>query len=148
MANFDQYGRSASTSIGGPTAVPNGFTSSSASNGPALPQKWAFYIKAGAGGSADDVTLFSSALPVKAYIVSVSFTAQATVSMGTITLRDAAGGGGNALSAAVTAASSGAVASSATAIPATAAAAGSSVFARRSDSGIAGVLVIEYVPTV
>ncbi len=149
MANYDKYGRTVSTDKGSASAQPDGISSVSASGGPYVPQRWVFQLAAGAGGSADDVTLFSSALPFKCQLLDAYVKSDTTVSMGTVTLRSASGGGGTALSSAITAAAAGIVSRSAgVAGIATALASGSSLYARRSDSAIAGQLVIEYIPTV
>lgn len=146
--NYDAYPRTISSDPGSAAVAPGGISSVAASGGPFVPQQWSFYVKAGAGGSADDVTLYASALPCKCYILRVEFVAHATVSAGTITLRTATAGGGSALSAAVVAATAGAQTFSATALPTSALAADSSIYARRSDSAITGVLTITYIPTV
>jgi hypothetical protein len=148
MSNYDSYPRTVGTDQGSGALASGGVSSVAASGGPFVPQQWSFFILAGAGGSADDVTLFAAALPVKCYVLRVEFFATATVGSGTVTLRTAAAAGGSALSAAVVAATAGAQTFSATALPTAALAAASSIYARRSDSAVAGVLTITYVPTV
>lgn len=147
MATFDVYPRAKGTDAGS-VAVPNqGISSTSASGGPFVPMMMSFYIKAGAGGSADDVTLLSSALPDKMFILDVAFLPSASVATHTVTLRDTAAGGGTAYSSALSGAAAGTLGRTTT-TQGTAAAAASSLFARRSDSAVAGVLTITYIPTV
>jgi len=146
MSNFDVYDRSQGQDAGSP-ALPGSITSTSASGGAFVPCSMSFYIKAGAGGSADDVTLFSSALPAKMFVLDIGFACITAVSMSTVTLRDTSGGGGNALSTAMSSGTAGNVVRT-TVIPSSAAAAASSMFLRRSDNGAAGILTITYIPTV
>lgn len=147
MPTYDVYERAQGTDPGSVSPGNQSISSTSASGGPFVPQSMSFFLAAGAGGSADDVTLFSSSLPQKAFILNVSLMPTVGVSMATVTLRDAAAGGGNAYSSALAAGTAGTLAATTT-TRATAAAAASSLFARRSDSGVAGVLTITYIPTV
>lgn len=147
MANYDKYGRTVSTDPGSASAFPDGISSSSASGGPYVPQKWVFNLVAGSAG-ADDVTLVSS-MPSKCYILKVDVMPTATVSMGTVTIRTASGGGGTALSSAVACAAAGTLGSS-TGVAGNGAtvAAGTALYARRSDGTVAGIVEITWVPTV
>lgn len=148
MSTFDVYPRAQGTDPGSVSSgAVQGISSTSASGGPFMPQAMSFYIKAGAGGSADDVSLFVSALPAKCFILDVVFLPITGVAMSTVTLRDATAGGGNAYSSALASATAGTLARTTTTLG-TAAAAASSLYLRRSDSGAAGVLTIEYIPTV
>jgi hypothetical protein len=102
-------------------------------------------LVAGVGGAPDDVEIIASAMPVKASLLWSSLRPTAGGGGGeTVTLRTAAGGLGNALSGAM-------IADPADATPLSGApqsgvepntvAAGASVYARRSDSDIAGELI-------
>jgi len=97
-------------------------------------------IAAGAGGSADDVTL-TEHLPVGIEIVDVILhVGTAGAGGSTATVRTAAGGGGTALSSALSTASTGVVRS----VLATAATAvsGAALYLRRSDNALAGFVDI------
>jgi hypothetical protein len=147
MANYDIFPRTVGTDPGAASPGSQGISSTSASGGPFLVQEECFYVAAGAGGSADDVTFYSSALPSKRLILDVSFLPITGVASSTVTLRDAAAGAGNALSSALASVTAGTLARSTT-TKGTAQAAASSMFLRRSDSGVAGVVSILWVPTV
>ena len=147
MANLDFYQRAVSTDQGSAT-VGAGISSTSVSGGPfAGVQRLVFYIFAGAGGAADDVTLLTTALPAKSFILNVQFMTIGLVAASTVTLRDAAAGAGNAYSTALSSATAGLVAV-ATTTRAVAAAVNTSLFLRRSDSAISGVLLVDLIQTV
>lgn len=147
MPSFDVYPRAKGTDAGSAAVANQGISSTGASGGPFAPAQMSFFIKAGAGGSADDVTLMSAALPDKMFVLDVVFLPTASVATHTVTLRDTAAGGGTAYSSALSGATAGTLARTTT-TQGTAAAAASSLFARRSDSAVAGVLTISYIPTV
>ncbi|MBI2394985.1 MAG: hypothetical protein HYV09_35775 [Deltaproteobacteria bacterium] len=96
---------------------------------------------AGVGGSADDVTLFDAAWPFKARIVDVFAVIATAVEAKTAQLRDTAGGAGSALSDAFDAGSTGVKRNAAITATSTIDA-DASLFLRRSDSGLAGEVVI------
>lgn len=91
---------------------------------------------AGAGGSADDVTVFSSSAPFNFRILESWLITTTAVALSTVQARTATGGGGTALSTAMSATVAGKTSDNSTAT-ATVAASGTMVL-RRSDSGIAG----------
>ncbi len=96
---------------------------------------------AGGGGAPDDVTLVSAALPFPVRITGVAQMTSTGVVGQTVQLRTAAGGGGSALSSALAAAAAGTTYNSDSVTRTLAA--NASVFLRRSDSGIAGTILIE-----
>jgi hypothetical protein len=147
MASYDVFPRTVGTDPGSASPGAQGVSSTSASGGPFIPQEECFYIAAGAGGAADDVTLYSSALPSKRFVLDVAFLPITGVASSTVTLRDATAGGGNALSSALASVTAGTLART-TSTKATAQAAASSMYVRRSDSGVAGILSIFWIPTV
>lgn len=100
---------------------------------------------AGAGGSADDITLVSAATPFAMRVLEVITVTTTGVMAATCTLRTATGGAGTALSSAMAAASAGRTSS--TLSTTTEVAAGSSLVLRRSDSGIAGEVIIRVLRT-
>lgn len=95
---------------------------------------------AGAGGSADDVTIFSTNAPVGFLSLHIIARISTAVLGSTVTVRDAAAGGGNALSTAMSSAATGVVQTNSS-LPHSIAANGS-LFVRRSDSGVAGAVTI------
>jgi hypothetical protein len=148
MSNYDKYKLGITTDPG--SIVPNaigGVSNSSVSGGPFQDESQTFWIVAGAGGSADDVTLNSAALPYKAFITQVRFIPLTGVASSNVTLRSAAAGAGTAYSSALASVTAGTVAATTT-VATAAAAAGSSLYLRRSDSGIAGILQVSFLPTV
>jgi hypothetical protein len=98
---------------------------------------------AGGGGSADDVSIYSGGTlaPFKFRVLHTLLIVSTAVGGKTVTLRDAASGGGNALSDALSAAATGVVQDAAHTATRTIAAAGS-LYIHRSDSGIAGELIV------
>lgn len=149
MAEYDVYPRVQGTDKGSASVLNQGISSTSASGGPYAPARKAFYVAAGAGGSADDVTIYNSALEHKQFLVKVEFLTITGVAMSTVTLRTAAAAGGSALSSALTSATAGNLSTSTGATAcATALAADTSMHLRRSDSGVAGILYLDFVPTV
>lgn len=106
---------------------------------------WVIYVPfaAGAGGAADDVTIYNANAPGGFRILRTDFIIATAVALATVQLRSAAAGGGAALSATYTAA----VATEAPALTVsraatTTVATAGSVFLRRSDSGLAGEVMI------
>jgi len=94
-------------------------------------------VAAGAGGSPDDVTLVDS-LPFAGVVMDCEFIVTTGVGTDTVTYRDTAGGAGTALSSALGAGT--ADSRSRTELGAAPALAqGDSIYARRSDDGIAGI---------
>ena len=103
-------------------------------------------VTAGAGGAADDVTIYNANLPFRMRIVDAYFLTTAGEAGGrTVTLRSAAVGAGTAYTSAITCTATGKAFDNITTAPAVAAQ-NSSLFLRRSDSAIAGVLVIYGMP--
>lgn len=145
--SYDNYGRVVGTDPGSAAVYPGGVSSTSASGGSFVPQQVTFFMAAGAGGSADDVTLQSSNLPAKCYILDAVLMPTVGVSMATVTLRSAAAGGGTAYTSALAAGTAGTLSRTSTTV-ATAVAASTSLFARRSDSGVAGLVTVTFIPTV
>ena len=103
-------------------------------------------IPAGAGGSADDVTVFAANAPYAFDILDVAMMVSTAVGASTCQLRDTAGGGGAALSDALATATTG-TKRNAAATGAVAVAKGGSVYLRRSDSGVALDLLITLART-
>jgi hypothetical protein len=110
---------------------------------------WWVYVPvaAGAGGAADDVTVFNAAVPTKVRVADCFFITTTNVATKNVTLRDAAAGGGNALSSALSANATGTARNALTVATKTVAASGS-MYIRRDDSGIAGEMWILLVPTL
>lgn len=106
-----------------------------------------FSIPAGAGGSADDVTLFSSDIPHDLRWIEWRVIITTTVALATVEVRSASGGGGTSLSSVFVAAIAGEAALSASWTATATSASGTSAFLRRSDSGVALDLVGYYVKT-
>jgi hypothetical protein len=103
---------------------------------------------AGAGGSADDVVIFNATTPAPFAFVITDVTAiiSTAVSASTVQLRDTAAGAGTTLSDALATASTG-VKRNAAATTAPAVARGGTLIIRRSDSGIAGQVLVGIVRT-
>jgi hypothetical protein len=102
---------------------------------------------AGAGGAADDVAVFTPNLvPFALIITDVTIIVSTLVGGSTCTLRDTAGGAGAALSDALATATTG-VKRNAAATTTPAVARNGTVFLRRSDSGVAGTLLISMLRT-
>lgn len=99
---------------------------------------------AGGGGGADDVTIYNAAVPFDMRIVGVEFLIATTVLLSTIQLRDATGGAGSVKSASVAASAAGRVVSLGD-TSTTTLSSGDSLVIRRSDSGIAGEVVITLI---
>jgi hypothetical protein len=100
---------------------------------------------AGAGGAADDVSIFTSNAPFNFRITEVIVYTTTAVSLSTVTLRSATGGLGSALSSAISTTTTGQTSNNNTAT--TTVASASSLIIRRSDSGVAGEVVIFAVKT-
>jgi hypothetical protein len=100
---------------------------------------------AGAGGSADDVSIFTSNAPFNFRILEVIVYTTTAVASSTVTLRSATGGLGSALSSAISTTVAGQTSNNNTAT--TTVASASSLIVRRSDSGVAGEVVIFAVKT-
>ncbi len=96
---------------------------------------------AGAGGSADDVTIWAAgAVPAKMRVLDVTLLVATNVTSATCTLRTATAGGGSALSTALSANATGTARNAATASAVVATT--DAMVIRRSDSGIAGEMLI------
>jgi len=110
---------------------------------------WWVYVPvaAGAGGSADDVTVFNATVPTKVRVADCFLITTTNVASATVTVRDASGGGGNALSSALSANATGTARNNLTAATKTVAQSGS-MYLRRSDSGVAGEIWILLIPTL
>lgn len=108
---------------------------------------FAIYVAfaAGAGGAADDVTIYSSNAPFAFRILDVTLLISTAIALSSVQLRSASGGGGAALSSSLTSVVTGTTRNNDSSTP-TVAASGS-VFLRRSDSGIAGEVIILCVKT-
>ena len=91
---------------------------------------------AGAGGSADDVTVFNASAPFAFRILEAWQVTATAVALATVQARSASGGAGSALTTAMLASVTGKTSDNSTAT--TTVAASGSVFLRRSDSGVAG----------
>ncbi|HJU22758.1 MAG TPA: hypothetical protein VJ891_09625 [Casimicrobiaceae bacterium] len=104
-------------------------------------------IAAGAGGAADDVTVYNASCPTKYRIVDCFFICTTNVATKNVTVRDASGGGGNALSSALSCNATGTARNNLTSGTKTVAQNGS-IYLRRDDSGIAGELCILVLPTL
>lgn len=99
-------------------------------------------LAAGAGGSADDVTIYAAAVPFACRLVGVSLFVSTAVALATVQLRDATGSGGNALFGALVASAAGMVQLLSSEQATATLAANASLVVRRSDSGVAGEIVI------
>jgi hypothetical protein len=97
---------------------------------------------AGAGGSADDVILYDAAAPFKFRVLDAFAVVTTGVAASTLTVRDAKAAGGNALTNAMASATSGATVRSAVTTATTTIASGGTLVVRRSDSGVAGEVII------
>lgn len=96
---------------------------------------------AGGGGSADDVIIFNSNAPFNFRILDSRFYISTTVALATVRLRDATGGGGNAVSDAIAASATGSLFNALKTGTDTISSGGSLVL-RRSDSAVAGEVVV------
>jgi hypothetical protein len=96
---------------------------------------------AGGGGSADDVTIYSANAPFTFRIVESYAYVSTGVAVATLTLRNATGGGGSALSDAFAATTTGVKYNSALTATSTISASGTLVL-RRSDNGVAGEVIV------
>lgn len=101
-------------------------------------------IPAGAGGSADDVVIYNANSPFLFRILDVQMIVATAVGGSTVQLQDATGGAGNALSDAFDTASTGRKRDTGTGISnvTKTLAAGGTLSLRRSDSGVAGEIII------
>lgn len=100
---------------------------------------------AGAGGSADDVTVFNASAPFAFRILEAWQVTATAVSSATVQARSASGGAGSALTTAMDASVTGKYSDNSTAT--TTVAASGSIFLRRSDSGVAGEFIALCVRT-
>lgn len=98
-------------------------------------------IAAGAAGTADDVTIYDADVPFDMVLYDCMFICTTLINPSTTTLRDTAGGAGTALSTAFNTATAGNKRNTDMATAPTLSE-GDSVFLRRSDRGVAGVLVM------
>ena len=96
---------------------------------------------AGGGGAADDVTIYSGDVPCGCRILMTTLYVSTPISLATCTLRDATGGGGNALSDAFLCTAGGTKLLSALTATSTLTKNGTLVI-RRSDNGVAGEIII------
>lgn len=108
---------------------------------------FAIYVSfaAGAGGAPDDVTIYNANAPFSFRILDVTLLTSTAVALSTGQLFSATGGGGTALSSAMTTVTAG-TARNNDSVTHTVATNGS-VFLRRSDSGVAGEVIITCVKT-
>jgi hypothetical protein len=98
-------------------------------------------IAAGTPGTADDVTIYNANVPFDMVLYDCMFICTTLINPSTTTLRDTAGGAGAALSTAFNTATAGNKRNTDMATAPTLGE-GDSVFLRRSDRGVAGVLVM------
>lgn len=96
---------------------------------------------AGGGGAPDDVAIYTADAPFDFQVLDVTAIIATNVGGSTVTLRDTAGGAGTALSDALDSATTG-VKRNSTLTATGGIAAGGSLVIRRSDSGIAGELIV------
>lgn len=101
---------------------------------------------AGGGGSADDVIIFSANAPFGFRILDSKFYISEIVALATIRLRDATAGAGNVLSDAIAAGVTGSISNVLKSSTDTIAASGTLVV-RRSDSAVAGEVIINIIKT-
>lgn len=97
---------------------------------------------AGGGGSADDVVLYNATAPFGFRIVDVKLYVSTAVLLSTVTLRNATGGGGSALFAALSSATVGSLVLPTTESASASISAGGTLVLRRSDNGVAGELIL------
>lgn len=97
----------------------------------------------GSAGTADDVVIYSAAAPFKFRVVLAHALISASVSASFIQLRDATGGGGNAIGGAISSAATGTNVWTATATGTIAA--NGTLVARRSDRSAVGEIVIQII---
>lgn len=102
-------------------------------------------FSAGAGGSPDDVTIYSSAAPFNFRILEAWLVTATAVAASTVIARTATGGLGSTLTTAISATATGKTSDNSTAT--TTVASGGTVVLRRSDSAIAGEFIIMAVRT-
>ena len=122
--------------------APGASATGSGTGNPGLVSSFQFSIPAGGGGAVDDVTLFPANLPADVEVIGANFLTIGNVAGSTVQVRTAAGGGGNAVSGPISTAAAGRLWESAGGGVASAGlfASGSSMFLRRSDSAVWGVL--------
>lgn len=97
----------------------------------------------GGGGSPDDVIIYNANAPFGFRILSRQIIVTTAVALSTMQLRSASGGGGSALSDAMSAAAAGLILDlNLIVIGTQTVATNGSIFLRRSDSGIAGEIII------
>lgn len=97
-------------------------------------------ITAGGGGAADDVTLFDANCPTALRILDAQFMTSTNVGGSTVQLRSASGGGGSPLTTALSTAATGTARNND--VQTRTIALNGSAFLRRSDSGVAGTLIL------
>ena len=103
-------------------------------------------FSAGGGGSPDDVTIYNANAPLGFRILDAFVFVSTAVAASSVTLRTASGGGGSAVSDSFSSAATGSVRLSTTSSTNTIAQDGS-LFLRRSDSGVAGEVILLVAPT-
>lgn len=116
----------------------------SGAGAPELVSSFRFDVPVGAGGAPDDVTLFAANLPSDMEVIGATFLVTTAVALMSVQVRDAVGGGGNAITGPLSAGATGRVVESAGGGLSNAGPfpSGSSWFLRRGDSGIGGVLIL------
>lgn len=103
-------------------------------------------FSAGGGGSADDITIFSSNAPFGFRILDSYFYISTTVALATVQLRDATAGAGNAHSDAIAAGVTGRLGNTLRTNSSTISSGGTLVI-RRSDNGVAGEVILFLIKT-
>lgn len=135
MANYDVYPVARQTDQGGGSAYqPGQVPSGGADFGPIIAIRKVY--SAGSAGVADDITVFAT-LAQKVRVLSATlFASTAGSAADTVTLRDAASAGGNALFPALTCSVTGVQRNAGTSTRTIAA--GGSIYARRTEANTAG----------
>ena len=105
----------------------------------------AYAVAAGITGAADDVTLQNADFPRKCKLAALEWTTTTAVALSTVTIRDAAGGGGNALCGPQAGTDTNTRCDKGLAF--TAVSSGASVYLRRNNDNVAGHLVCYWVPS-
>lgn len=123
---------------------PGASSTGSGPGNPGLVGSFLFTVPAGGGGAADDVTLFNANLPADVEVIGANFLTVGAVALSSVQVRNAAGGGGTAITGPIATDAVGRLWESAgggltSAGPFTN---GTSWFLRRSDSAVSGVLSI------
>ena len=135
--------------VRGTADIPGAIDAVADSIGEAAAFRRVYAVAAGAGGAADDVPLYVGSFPFAAQICDAQFMCSTAVATSTVQLRDAISGGGAGHSMQFNTSTTGrkrddgtGVAPSAGTV--TTVAKNGSLYLHRSDSGIAGTIIIDY----